>query len=45
MRKILVTKDTKGKIRVVNISYDWDNDQMGYIIKRVTSQYGGKERS
>lgn len=43
MRKILVTKDTKGKIRVVNISYDWDNDQMGYIIKRVTSQYGGKE--
>lgn len=43
MRKILVTKDSKGKIRVVNISYDWDNDQMGYIIKRVTSQYGGKE--
>ena len=43
MEKILVTKDSKGKIRVVNLSYNWDNDQMGYVIKRVTSQYGGKE--
>lgn len=38
----LISKDSKGKIRVVNISYDWDKDLNGYVIRRVTSQYGGK---
>lgn len=38
----LVSKDSKGKIRVVNISYDWDKDLNGYVIRRFTSQYGGK---
>lgn len=43
MVKILVTKDTKGKIRVVKISYEWDDTRRGFIISRITSQYGGKE--
>lgn len=38
----LVTKDTKDKIRVVEISYEWDNQQHGYLIHRTTYQYGGK---
>lgn len=38
----LISKDSKGKIRVVNISYDWDKDLNGYVIRRFTSQYGGK---
>ena len=38
----LISKDSKGKIRVVNISYDWDKDLNGYVIIRFTSQYGGK---
>lgn len=38
----LVSKDSKGKLRIVDISYDWDKDANGYIIKRFTSQYGGK---
>lgn len=39
---ILVTKDNKGKIRVVEISYDWDDAQHAYCITRKTYQYGGK---
>lgn len=42
MNNILVTKDSKGKIRVVEISYDWDDIRRGYVIKRNTYQYGGK---
>lgn len=38
----LISKDSKGKIRVVNISCDWDKDLNGYVIRRFTSQYGGK---
>ena len=38
----LISKDSKGKIRVVNISYDWDKDLNGYVIRRFISQYGGK---
>lgn len=38
----LISNDSKGKIRVVNISYDWDKDLNGYVIRRFTSQYGGK---
>lgn len=39
---ILVTKDNKGKIRVVEISYEWDDAQHGFVIRRKTYQYGGK---
>lgn len=41
-QQILISRDSKGKIRIVDISYDWDNEQKGYVIKRFTSQYGGK---
>lgn len=41
--EILVTKDTKDKIRVVEIYYEWDNLQHGYLIHRITYQYGGKK--
>lgn len=39
---ILVSKDNKGKIRVVEISYEWVDARKGYVIKRNTYQYGGK---
>lgn len=39
---ILVSKDNKGKIRIVELSYEWDDNRRGYIIRRKTSQYGGK---
>ena len=39
---ILVSKDNKGKIRVVKIDYEWDDSRHGYVIRRSTSQYGGK---
>lgn len=39
---ILVTKDNKGKTRVVEISYEWDDAQYGFVIRRKTYQYGGK---
>lgn len=38
----LVTKDNKGKIRVVEISYEWDDAKHGFVIRRNTYQYGGK---
>ena len=43
MDKILVTRDTKGKIRIVEIMYEWCDTQRGFVIKRITSQYGGKK--
>lgn len=39
---ILVTKDNKSKTRVVEISYEWDDAQHGFVIRRKTYQYGGK---
>lgn len=38
----LISRDSKGKIRVVEISYKWEDDRKGYVIRRYTSQYGGK---
>lgn len=38
----LVSKDNKGKIRVVEIDYEWDDSRRGFVIRRKTSQYGGK---
>lgn len=40
---ILVTKDTKGKIRIVDITYEWDNAENCFFIHRITCQYGGKK--
>ena len=39
---ILVSKDNKGKIRVVELEYKWDDSKRGFVIRRKTSQYGGK---
>lgn len=39
---ILISKDNKGKIRVVEIDYKWSDAEKGYCIKRTTYQYGGK---
>ena len=38
----LISRDSKGKIRVVEISYQWEDDYKGFVIRRYTSQYGGK---
>lgn len=43
--QFLVNKDAKGKIRCVSISCDWDDAQHGYVIKRETGQYEGKQTS
>lgn len=39
---ILVSKDSKGKIRVVELEYEWDDAKRGFVIRRETYQYGGK---
>ena len=38
---ILVSKDNKGKIRVVEIDYEWDDSRRGFVIRRRTYQYAG----
>lgn len=43
MQKTLVSLDSKGKIRVVEIDYDWDSINNAYAIHRVTGQLGGKQ--
>lgn len=40
--EILISKDSKGKIRVVELDREWDDQQHGYVIHRTTYQYGGK---
>ena len=30
---ILVSKDNKGKIRVVEIDYEWDDSRRGFVIR------------
>lgn len=39
---ILLTRDTKGKIRVVEMNGYWSDTDRGYFITRETYQYGGK---
>lgn len=41
----LISRDSKGKIRVVEISYKWEDEYKGFVIRRYTSQYGGKVTS
>lgn len=38
----LISRDSKGKIRVVEISYEWVELQQGFIIHRVTGLLNGK---
>lgn len=39
----LISRDSKGKIRVVDMSAGWSEAQHGYVIKRTTYQYQGKK--
>lgn len=39
----LISRDNKGKIRVVDISTHWDEEQHAFGIYRVTYQYQGKK--
>ena len=38
----LVSRDSKGKLRVVCAVYGWDEEQHGYVIHRSTGTYKGK---
>ena len=38
----LISRDSKGKIRVVEINYQWEDNYNGFVIRRHTYQYGGK---
>jgi hypothetical protein len=38
----LISRDSKGKIRVVEMSYEWDEEQHGYVIHRSTGLLNGK---
>ena len=38
----LVSRESKGKIRVVEMSTAWDEEQKAFGIYRTTYQYGGK---
>jgi ATP-dependent DNA ligase len=42
MKHQLISRDSKGKIRVVEISYNWDDEQHGFVIHRVTGLLNGK---
>lgn len=42
MNKTLITRDSKGKIRVAEVSCEWDDIEKRYTIYRNTYQYGGK---
>lgn len=42
MISYLVSRDSKGKIRVVEISYEWSDEQHGFIIHRTTGLLKGK---
>lgn len=42
MNSSLVSRDSKGKLRVVFISCEWNEEQHGYVIQRLTGTYNGK---
>ena len=42
MHDILISRDSRGKIRVVDISYEWNDTTHSFLIIRKTSQWGGK---
>lgn len=39
----LISRDSKGKIRVVEINSNWSDEHHAYCIYRTTYQYGGKK--
>lgn len=43
MNKVLVSLDSKGKIRVAEIGYEWNDDRNCYTIHRITYQFNGKQ--
>lgn len=45
METILITRDTKGKIRVIEIAYSWNQTLNSFVIERFTYQFGGKKVS
>ena len=42
MKDILISRDSKGKVRIVDISCEWNEVLRAYVIERKTSQLGGK---
>lgn len=38
----LVSKDGKGKLRIAEVDYEWNDDEHCFLIHRTTYQYGGK---
>lgn len=42
MKEILISRDSKSKLRVVEISCDWDSNLEIYKLKRFTGQFNGK---
>lgn len=42
MKTILISRDSKGKIRQVNISCEWNEILKAFVIERETGQYQGK---
>lgn len=42
MNDVLISRDSKGKIRQVNISCKWNNILKAFVIERETGQYKGK---
>ena len=42
MHDILITRDSRGKIRIVDISCEWEDALHGFALVRKTSQMGGK---
>lgn len=42
MNHSLISRDSKDKIRVVKISYEWDEEQHGFVIHRTTGLLNGK---
>ena len=42
MNKTLITRDSKGKIRVAEVTCKWDDEEKHYVLRRNTYQYGGK---
>lgn len=42
MNNYFITKDSKGKFRMVDLSFEWDENKHGYVIYRKTGCVGGK---
>lgn len=45
VKTILISRDSKSKIRVVEISYEWNDTLHAYVIERSSGLHGGKMTS